>query len=772
VSSGKRSIICALLFVPLLGAGLEAHSGYQPYSKAVNESFSPLEMQEYERTHVALFSLFFPLERDLGFLLLRAKLWREYSQDERIVALISKVSRPHKLGRRGLLASFGRLFGFGSHITFFDSVRMRSRFPRGQLFHRMDLESRQLLFRFMFSSRSSSLRRLAMQLRWLYTDTIYGSDKGRALAGRKPLSKEAPDMESFLAKNQLKLGAKLSVADGRLAMGETTTFDEVVIGSGPAGSVLAHQLSRAGHNVLLLDMGSLVVPGARRTVDEDGLKLGDGFVFTENGEIRVDSAMVGGGGSTVNHDLVVPPVTDVVMDRISRWRAEKTFPDIDAKSLGNASRWTEKRLGTRGSLPEELDRNNQILWDGAQSLSHHPDVGGVPLAPRLYRSNSATTGEGLSSATEKHRAVSAFLVPAVSGKHCREANAAKLCRPVAILPDAEVLRIEFAEQAEEDIQANEAVIRLTEPWDVPGTLVDPNQLGAPVGTEVRVSAKRFILAAGSVGSPAILLRSLEAGRRLPSELKQAGNNVGRGALLHPTTVVLGVFDDSVDALDTSTKVYVPVFEKDVVLDTYVPSTGDIGFMGMGTAEESHDLVKQAQQIGGIAVTMVDSVRSENRVRLDGNGQPIIEYSMGREDREHFRWGVSAAVQILFEQGAARVLVPTTEELLVGQEAGIESAWLERGDALAADGIRFLPNRTSIHSMDLQGTNKMGSEPKSSVVSTEHRLWGTTNVYLMDSSIFPESVGAHPMQTIYSLSRIFSRRLLSGEIQDGVYKPKE
>jgi choline dehydrogenase-like flavoprotein len=32
---------------------------------------------------------------------------------------------------------------------------------------------------------------------------------------------------------------------------------------------------------------------------------------------------------------------------------------------------------------------------------------------------------------------------------------------------------------------------------------------------------------------------------------------------------------------------------------------------------------------------------------------------------------------------------------------------------------------------------------------------------MDSSIFPTSVGANPMQTIYAFAKIFSDRLLAG-----------
>jgi choline dehydrogenase-like flavoprotein len=36
-----------------------------------------------------------------------------------------------------------------------------------------------------------------------------------------------------------------------------------------------------------------------------------------------------------------------------------------------------------------------------------------------------------------------------------------------------------------------------------------------------------------------------------------------------------------------------------------------------------------------------------------------------------------------------------------------------------------------------------------------------NLYVMDSSIFPTSVGANPMQSIYTFAKIFSDRLIHG-----------
>ena len=42
-------------------------------------------------------------------------------------------------------------------------------------------------------------------------------------------------------------------------------IDYLIVGSGPAGSVLAHELRRDGKKVLLVERGSFIVPGSMET---------------------------------------------------------------------------------------------------------------------------------------------------------------------------------------------------------------------------------------------------------------------------------------------------------------------------------------------------------------------------------------------------------------------------------------------------------------------------------------------------------------------------
>jgi choline dehydrogenase-like flavoprotein len=62
---------------------------------------------------------------------------------------------------------------------------------------------------------------------------------------------------------------------------------------------------------------------------------------------------------------------------------------------------------------------------------------------------------------------------------------------------------------------------------------------------------------------------------------------------------------------------------------------------------------------------------------------------------------------------------------------------------------------------------MGVSADTSVASTRQRVWNVVNkreipnLYVMDSSMFPTSVGANPMQSIYTFAKIFSDRLING-----------
>ena len=144
--------------------------------------------------------------------------------------------------------------------------------------------------------------------------------------------------------------------------------------------------------------------------------------------------------------------------------------------------------------------------------------------------------------------------------------------------------------------------------------------------------------------------------------------------------------------------------------------------------------------------------------------------MSEADKQRFRTGVALAIRMMFLAGAKKVIIPSNENFLEAPDfdpmRGVFLTDINQAD-LVERNLDFVPNRTVLTAAHLQATNKIGPTPDRSVVSTKQRVWNMLtrneipNLYVMDSSIFPTSVGANPMQAIYTFAKIFSDRLLAG-----------
>ncbi len=283
-----------------------------------------------------------------------------------------------------------------------------------------------------------------------------------------------------------------------------------------------------------------------------------------------------------------------------------------------------------------------------------------------------------------------------------------------------------------------------------GILADPNGLGFKGGELVTIHARRVILSAGALGSPAILLRS-----------KVPNDQIGRGAVMHASMPVLGKFAENVDVLSgTQASVFVDDFliSQGYALESMSAEPLYGAIMAMGPAKYSLEMIRAYRHLGGFGVMLIDTPSPENRVLLNGDGDPEIRYTLSEADKVRFRRGVAEAIRIMFRAGAKEVFLPTNEDLLGDNTTGeLKPLILTEGrqaDAVEKN-LRFIPNRSIVTSAHLQATNKMGASPKDSVVSKDFKVWGTDGLYVVDGSVFPTSIGANPMQSIYTFAKIFA-----------------
>jgi choline dehydrogenase-like flavoprotein len=388
----------------------------------------------------------------------------------------------------------------------------------------------------------------------------------------------------------------------------------------------------------------------------------------------------------------------------------------------------KQAIGTRVLDEKEINANNRVLWEGALRAGLHP---------KLYDLNTYAPGQSPYPVTDK-RSSGELVIQALQD----ESN------PLSLLPDAEVRRVLF-ENRNGTPRARGVEVRMRPAWARRGVIEDPNGLHIAAGTSVTLRARTVILAAGALGSPAILLRS-----------QVTNDKIGRGAVLHCAMPLMGLFDRNIDALEgTQASVFVDdhLIPDGFALEAMSAEPLYAALMSPGPAKHSFDMLMSYRKLAGFGVMLVDTPSPGNRVRLDADGEPEIEYTLSEPDKQRFRRGVALAARVMFRAGARKVYLPTTEELLGGGD-GRELRPVVLTDIRQAEAVEknlgFVPNRTMMTSAHLQGTNKMGE-----VVSRDFRVIGTEGLYVVDGSIFPTSVGANPMQSIYTFAKIFADRML-------------
>jgi hypothetical protein len=678
---------------------------------------APAEQAALQPVHNALFSSFLPIE--------------ELRQNPDVFSLLAGVrdgiwsASSQATSFQLLLKPFADLRGFGTTCGMQDYLR-----PTGSgSFADLTQTQREHVLFLLESCDQNDPRRVAMTLRNFYIVRTYGTIQ-EPLTGVHLNRNASHDWierhRPRLAPTRLRFDREqheIVSSDGPI--------DYLIVGSGPAGSVLAHELRHGGKHVVLVERGSFIEPGSMQTRNNSALIDAR---TSDDGAILISNGMTVGGGSQVNVNLSFAPTLPSIQAKINSWRRDGRIGpnDFTRDQLASAYKWVKAAIGTRTLSESEINANNHVLWDGARREGLHP---------KLYDLNTYPPGQSPYPITDKRSSESELLIEALQDPD----------NPLSLIPDADVRRVLF-EQREGERKAVGVEIRMRAPIRGDGVIADPNSFGA-AGETVVVHARTVILSAGALGSPTILLRS-----------GVLNDQIGRGVILHPAMPIIGKFDRIIDALDgTEASVYVDdhLIDRGYALESMSAEPAYAALMSLGPPMHAFQVVQAFHNLAGFGVMLVDTVSPKNRLILDEQGEPRIHYELSDADKQRFRQGVAEAVRVMFLAGAKEVYLPTTENIFTDrplqQIQSVVLTDIHQADQVGRN-LRFIPNRSIVTSAHMQATDKMGTSPQDSVVACDFHVWGTKDLYVVDGSVFPTSIGANPMQSIYTFAKIFADQI--------------
>jgi choline dehydrogenase-like flavoprotein len=506
------------------------------------------------------------------------------------------------------------------------------------------------------------------------------------------------------------------MTEGARLGGDTVVRADVcVVGTGAGGAVAAARLAEAGLDVVILEEGGWwrgedfteeEAPMTQRLYAEAGARA------TDDVSVPMLQGRAVGGGTLVNWMIMLRTRGHV----LDEWAAEHGTEGMTAADLAPVFDRIEAETHTR-TMPEDAHNPpNRALLDGARAL------GWSASAARINARGCVRSGFcGLGCRYDAKQGTAAVHIPMALAAGAR------------LLTDVRADRVEVAGRG------GHAPLKR-----VHGTVLD-RATGREAG-RVTVEAPVVVLAAGAVGTPAILQRS-----------GMGGGGVGRFLRLHPTTLVGGMYDREMYG-----GAGVPLSS---VCDEFVGENGGYGFWiecppmypaisaaalpGFG---ERHRRVMEGSSTMAPFIVLVrdgaDRRVSNGGVTVDRRGRVHIRYRLGPAERERIRRGIKAAAQVHFAAGAREVLTLHAAKTVL----------LSAADVGVIDRRPCGPNQLGVLSAHVNGTCRIGTDPRTSGCTPSGERHGVPGLYVADGSLLPTAPGVNPQETIMALATVIAGRI--------------
>lgn len=496
-------------------------------------------------------------------------------------------------------------------------------------------------------------------------------------------------------------------------------WDAVIVGSGFGGAMAAHRLVDAGARVLMIERGDWVPRGEAAWLPDASLELTPSYA--KDIPYRCDR---GGHGSTIGAYACVGGPSVYYGCVSFRFREQDFVGDRDVLADSGAA-W-----------PYRYDEIEPYYAEAERLLGVAGDDAGDPTAPRRSSPFPHEPAELAPismrvAETAVHMGLSPFHLPlAINHKASDSRKGCVACRTcdtyacaIEAKNDVATMMIAPLVKRGMTLWTNTVALRLEHEDRIIKRLVVERR---DTGAREAVEADRFILAAGALGSPHLVIAS-----KL-DEISPARTAVGRYLMRHDNAMVFGVFPQRPDPERR--------FHKQLALHDW--------YFGDPTDHEGHHLTK----LGGVQQMMTppkELVRAHlpmgTKTMLGTFTEQLTGLLCIAEDQPRQQNGVAVDWDVRDRYGLPQLVIDTAyserDELAVSVLARRAREVLSKMGAVFSYTHRV---KTFSHAC---GTLRMGADPTTSVLDERCKFRGTHNLWITDGSALPMSAGVNPSLTI-------------------------
>lgn len=525
-------------------------------------------------------------------------------------------------------------------------------------------------------------------------------------------------MKSDLIKQGLAAG--WDHIDGtQLTQSTTYEADVVIIGSGAGGGIAAEELTKAGKKVIIVEMGGFKSSSdfsMKESIAYPDLYQEAAARRTKDKGINIYQGRTVGGSTTVNWTTSIrtPQLTQ------QYWRDEFSVKLDGEDQLDKYFAKAEKRLNIeQWILPPNL--NNAALQQGCERLGWSSEV--------IHRNVRGCANLGYCGMGCPIDAKQSMLVTTI---------------PTALDHQATLITNLYVQRLDLHNDQVDAVIAVT---------IDEH-FQRRNSVQIKLKAQHYILAAGAIGSPSILLRS---------KAPDPSGRLGKHTYLHPVVISGSIMPYDVHGHSGAPQ---SIYSDEFLFKEGVSGPAGfklevppihpvmIGSKLLGYGEQHRKYMEQFNQTQIHIALIRDGFHPDSQggtVELSDYGDPILDYPVTPYLWQAFKKAFLVMAELQFEVGAKEVFP-------IHKKAKPYTTWQQAKTAIAE--LPMENYLTSLVSAHVMGGCNMGEDPSKSVINSygDHHQLGNLSVF--DGSMFPTSLGANPQLSIYGLVYRNVERLLS------------